>query len=155
MMEKSHKEIIGAVVVLVIIALFVVFFSGSFFGGDRLDVPSEELRVVNQNSGRNLEAFPEGFPVEDGVEFHESFKYVPANSRDQQSTLAYLSSRTLSENASIFENFFSSNGFEVMNEVEDDGMHFYYARKGNDDLPIRLEDKSGRVLVEVSYLERN
>lgn len=116
--------------------------------------PYKEERVVKQEAQATLSAFPEGFPVEAGAQNTGSYKYVPALSLEQQSTIEYVSKKSLTDNAKIFKDFLTLKGYTISNEVSEKGLGFYYATKDNNDLSIKIEEKNGQVTVSASYLRR-
>lgn len=121
---------------------------------DDLAQPYETERVVKQNTQAILSAFPDGFPVEAGVESTNSYKYVPANSTEQQSTIEYTSQKSLADNGKIFKDFLTASGFEIINEQTQGKNVFYYGKKDTSDLSILIRELTDSVTVSASYLKR-
>lgn len=119
-----------------------------------LTKPYETERMVKEEAQVLLTGFPQGFPVEAGSQSSESFKYVPAQSVEQQSTVVYASKKTLAENGKTFRDYMASAGFEIINKDERDDGLFYYATKDNNDLSIKIDEKNGQVSVSATYLKR-
>ena len=162
-METKQKQILWGVVAAVIVVVLVFVFSGGGSDSDsgsqttdqaELVQPAEEQRIIQQTDEQVLADFPEGFPVEEGAQNTNSFKFIPANSLEEQSTMSYTSQRTLDENAIIFKSFMDENGFEIINEETDEDFRFFYATKDGNDLSVTIEELVGQVQVSVSYLQR-
>lgn len=115
---------------------------------------SKTERVVKEDAKVTLAAFPEGFPVEAGASSTSGYKYIPANSASQQSTLEYVSQKSLAVNKQIFSDFLGKNGFAVVNKVEQPAFVFFYATKNQNDLSIKIEEKNKQVTVSATYLVR-
>lgn len=145
----KEKEILWGIVTLIVI-IAIVFAFIYLFGQD---APSDEVEITEEDPEENVADFPEGFPLEDGVSFDESFKYVPVDSNQQQSTLSYSSNLSLEENMEIFEEFFANNGFRIVNQINQENMAFYYGEKDGNSFSLILEDKDGKVSVSASYLD--
>jgi hypothetical protein len=150
--SSKEKEIIWGIVILIIIAA-VAFALIYFFGWEAPTASYEEADITEEAPEENVADFPEGFPLEEEVSFDESFKYIPVGSDDEQSTLSYSSNLSLEENIEIFEKFLADSGFEIINQVNEDNMAFYYAEKEGNSFSLILEDKDGEVLVSTSYLD--
>jgi len=156
-MKKA--EIIAIVVVVLVIAL--VWLGRTQFGvapepkpGEDLSKPADQERVVKEDAEVILSAFPSGFPVEAGAQTSDSYKYIPAKSLEQQSTLEYVSQKSLTENAKIFRDYLSKAGFQISNKTELPDLMFYYAQKGTEDLSVKIKTQDEKVSVSASYLRR-
>lgn len=164
-MKRNIIIVLALVVALVVVALVMAGNKKGDSGTkdpavlekqrkEDLSKPYETERIIKQNTQASLTAFPEGFPLEDGARAGESFKYVPANSTAQQSTVQYVSNKSLAENGRIFKDYLDSSGFDTVNDLENDARIFYYATKDNDDLSISIESRNNTVTVSASYLNR-
>ena len=122
-------------------------------GSDSLK-PAKEVRVMKEDPGKTLAAFPAGFPAEAGAQGSGAYKYIPANSIEQQSTVEYVSQKTLTENAEAFLGYFNKAGFTVTNKSENSDLVFYYAQKGSEDMSVTIKRTDGKVSVSASYLTR-
>lgn len=149
--SSKEKEIIWGIVILVIIAV-VAFALIYLFNLGSSQTPTDKVKITEKTPEENIADFPEGFPLEEEVSFGQSFKNVPVGTNDEQSTLSYTSNLSLEENMKIFEDFFADNGFEIINQVNEENMTFYYTVKGGSSVSVTLEDKDGQVLVNTSYL---
>lgn len=154
----KRNEIIAIVAVVVVAGL--VWLGNSQFGKkpqleDDLQKTVPEARVIKQDAQTTLSAFPAGFPVEEGAQNTDSYKYIPASSLEQQSTLDYVSKKSLADNARIFRDYLSKSGFAISNRVEEPDLVFYYATKGAEDLSIKIKiSQEQEVSVSASYLRR-
>jgi hypothetical protein len=156
------KENLILIAVAVVLLGAVLFWSSrdSGPGGSENDTPvdmtkpSDEARVIKQDLEAVLSGFPEGFPVEPGAYNTDSFQYVPANSLEQQSTVQYISKKTLRENEFIFSEFLEEAGFEIANELIETNEVFLYATKDSNDLSIKIDEADGVVKVVASYLKK-
>lgn len=110
--------------------------------------------VVAQEAPAVLAAFPTGFPAEAGIENSRGYKFIPANSTNQQTTLDYISQKSLAENTEIFTNYLAQNGFSIVNKVELPNLVFLYATKDNNDLSLKMDEQGGIVTVSATYLTR-
>ncbi|OGE78953.1 MAG: hypothetical protein A2751_00215 [Candidatus Doudnabacteria bacterium RIFCSPHIGHO2_01_FULL_46_14] len=159
---KRNTLIILALAVAVLIILLFIAANKSDKGSqpvsvskkDNLDQPYETERVVKQNTEASLSAFPQGFPVEAGAQAGDSYKYVPANSVEQQSTVQYTSNKSLEENGKIFRDYLAAAGFTIVNKLERADKLFYYASKDNNDLSVTISSIDGAVTVSATYLKR-
>jgi hypothetical protein len=113
---------------------------------------SDKEMVIQQEPAELMKVFPAGFPFEQGAQSTGSYQFIPAKSRGQQSTLTYISKKTLAENAQIFKTYLEKEGFKVTNKTEQKDLDFYYAAKDNKDLSILVQQKDNQVTVSVSYL---
>ena|SRR3989344_4101345 len=155
-----NKNILIIIVVLVLILLGAIWFrSNDGMDSDTQTATNEETpqpteRVMQSDAKTTLSAFPDGFPVESGISQSSGFKYIPANSLEQQSTVEYVSQKSLAENQTAFKAYLEASGFKTVNEAEDAQSAFYYATKDNNDLSVRIILKDGTVTVTASYLKR-
>lgn len=115
---------------------------------------SKTEQVTKQDAKATLASFPEGFPAESGIEASSGYKYIPANSQSEQSTLEYTSKKSLAENKKIFTDFLAKSGYTVANKVEQAGLVFLYATLDQTDLSIKIEEKSGQVSVSATHLKK-
>lgn len=161
-MQKKH---VFFVVILILALAILIGILGKAGKSEQLEKkspdpkadltkPYQEVRVVKEDTKSVLSAFPAGFPAEAGVENKDSFKYVPANSTQQQSTVEYVSSQSLAENTKAFSTYLTANGYTITNKLEQGSLVFYYGTKADSDLSVKLEDKDGKVLVTASYLKK-
>lgn len=157
------KNSLVAVIVIVLLLVGVIIFnarqpfsqpSSQTPSSEDLSKPSSQERVIQAEAPSLLSGFPAGFPKEEEVNYPQSYKYIPANSLEQQSTVEYVSQKTLAENGKTFRDYLASAGFNVSNKNETANLLFYYATKDNNDLSIRIEQKNGQVTVSASYLKR-
>jgi hypothetical protein len=111
-------------------------------------------QVTQQTPTTVVSAFPAGFPVEAAAQNTASYKYVPAASSQQQSTLEYISQKTVAQNQKTFLDYLNANGFKIGNKVEKSDMVFYYATKDNNDLSITITKSGSDVKVSASYLKK-
>lgn len=160
MTEETKKT--ALITAAVAVAILVVWLlsggtkmspNGGSGAKNDLSKPSEKERVVRQEAAVSITAFPSGFPVGAGAA-GSGFKYVPANSTEQQSTLEYVSAKSLKENETIFKDYLAASSFKIVNKLEDSKSAFYYATKDNNDLSIRIAQSDGQVTVTASYLKR-
>ena|SRR3990167_11134161 len=160
-MRKSLLTFLAVIVVGLLIAL-IVSERGPETATDQEEqkTTEEEIqvqdteRVIEQESETTLSAFPEGFPVEAAASNSSGFKYIPANSVSQQSTVEYVSQMTLAENGKTFKDYLAAAGYEMVNKLEEADILFYYATKDNNDLSIKIDSKDNVVTVSASYLKR-
>ncbi len=115
---------------------------------------TEGPQVVKIKAATLLADFPQDFPMESGVENTESYKYLPAKSTEEQSTLEYVSKKSFRENKTIFTEYLDKAGFKISNRDERTGFAFYYATKDNNDLSIKIVERQGQVTVTASFLKR-
>jgi hypothetical protein len=146
----KEKEILWGILILIIIVAAIFLLMYLFNGEVSL---KDEADITVEDPEENAADFPEEFPLEAGVSFAESFKYVPVDSNQQQSTLSYSSNLSLEENIEIFEKFLADNEFNIINQVNEENMAFYYGEKNGNSFSLILEDKDGEVLVSASYLD--
>ena len=110
-------------------------------------------RVLAQNADLTSSAFPSGFPTEAGASA-SSYKYIPANSTEQQFTVQWGSKKSMGENAKIFSDYFTAAGFNVVNKATPPDQVFYYATRDNDVLSVLVQRTSGTSQVSATYLLR-
>ena len=159
-MQNRNKIIIIAAIVLV---LLIVLWANSprqpantntTIQQEDLTKASDEVRVVNTPTDEIVKEFPLAFPFEENFTSSNSFKYVPAQSLEQQSTLEYTSQKTLAQNRTAFTNYLQTAGFEILNKIESSDELFYYATKDNNDLTISVRLDDNGLKVGLSYLKR-
>ena len=114
----------------------------------------DKARVEKQSAATVLSAFPPGFPAEAGIESSAGYKYIPAKSTEQQSTLEYSSRITFAQNKKIFKDYLTSADWTITNKVEESNLAFYYGTKNNNDLSVKIKQMDNDVTVSVSYLKR-
>ncbi len=111
-------------------------------------------RLVRGEVKGVITAFPEGFPAEQGALHLDGYQYVPARSLELQSTVSYISQKTLAENGELMRDYLAAAGFEITNRVEKPGLLFYYATRGENDLSIQIAEDNNQVILSASYLKR-
>lgn len=111
-------------------------------------------QIIKQNVQTTLSAFPGGFPAEEGIANSSGYKYIPANSLNEQSTLEYVSAKSLTENKQIFTEFLTKNGFEIVNRIDQPNLVFLYAKKEQNDLSVKIEARNQQIMVSANYLKR-
>lgn len=155
-----RKQIlISILAVFVIVLVLIIGFYKPFQPSPSQSNPEDDLtrpfptqRVLNQETKNTLTVFPAGFPMEG--QFTKSFKYIPANSLLQQSTVEYESQATMAENQTIFLKYLADSGFQIANKTEEQNITFYYASKADADLSVMLKDQNGKIFVTASYLQK-
>lgn len=159
----NKKVLVTLIVILAVVVVIAVALKGGKRGGQQagnnkqsadLSKPAPKERVVKQEAAATLAAFPQGFPVEEAAQTSDSFKYVPANSTEQQSTVEYVSLKSLAENGKSFKDFMDKNGYKISNKVEQDNLLFYYGSKDSNDLSVKIQSAEGKVTVSASFLKR-
>lgn len=158
-MKKNTLILVVALVAVLIVALLVAQQRPS---DNRkrdnkttdLNTPADKDRVVKGDLQSILKAFPESFPVEAGAQQKDSFKYIPANSLEQQSTVEYVSQKSLAENGKIFREYLNSASFKIINKIEKPNLLFYYATREGNDLSVKIEAINQGVIVSATYLKR-
>lgn len=156
-MKKEVLLLVVGLVVILVVAILVTSPRQSPTPSvleDQSQAVSPEERVIKQEASQVMSAFPAGFPFEEEMTSSDSYKYIPANSKEQQSTINYVSQKTLAENAKIFKAYLEEAGFKITNKVEEKSQYFYYAAKDNSDLSILVQQKNDQVTVSLSYLKR-
>ncbi len=153
--NKSLFSLVGIVILLLAVVFFAQIPKRLSQNGSKEDLnkPSAKPSIVEENPQIILAAFPKGFPLEGGVTTSASFRYVPAQSEENQSTLEYVSKKSLLENGRIFRDYLAKSDFKVVNKIEEPKLLFYYARREGDDLSIKIEEQNQKVLVSASYLK--
>ena len=159
-----RKNIFAIVAVIVLGLVGILVYSGrtrtsesgtsSTVKQDDSQPKETPVKVINQEAKITLSAFPEGFPTEKDALRGDSFKYIPANSQEQQSSLVYQSQKTLAANEKIFKEFFAKAGFKIVNQQETKTEAFYYTTLDNNDLSVQIKDQQNVVTVTASYLKR-
>ena len=165
MKQKTLFLTLGILVVVVVVVFAVVNSSSRQNGaltnkGQQKTMPvpeapkvSDVAQVKKETSTEALAAFPAGFPVEAGAQSGNSYKYIPAKTTVEQSTVEYVSQKTLAQNGEIFRNYLAQAGFTIANKTEQTNWLFYYGTKGKEILSINLKaDASGKVTVSASYV---
>lgn len=165
--EPGKKGSLWAIFALVVLVLILLLLSGGGFLSriretnqidpkDDLTQPYSEERQFEEPASELVTDFPSGFPFEQGVEFSQAYKYIPANSLEQQSTLSYISELSLQDNVDRFEQFFEDNQYDIITDDFSDGVQFYFATKPENDISILLEtsNSSDTVSVIVTNLKK-
>lgn len=151
-MTSKEKEILAGIVgIAVLVGLFLVF-------ADRVQPPqqmAEEQQAAEhppvKPESEVKAAFPAGFPFEGGAaDFFGFSRDLPEGSTEY--TFTYTSKLTLAQNQTLFKNFLTENGFEIVTEETEAQKVFYFGRKDLSRLTVTIEDLSGQVLVSSSYL---
>ena len=155
--RAKQKGIIwgAAAIVLLLVLAFVFSQTGNDSNtpdGNNVN-QSSEPQISEQSAEETLSAFPEGFPIEAGGG-ESGYRYVPANSSQQQSTIEYVSTQTFSQTAAVFENYLEENEFSIINRVDEPDFAFFYATKDGNGLSITLQEIDGETKVSVSYLRK-
>lgn len=158
-MQKN--TIVTVIVLLIILGAILVFSQKNQTPPTPASNPLADLTKV-ASQARTLHAdvkgllttFPADFPLEAGAETTTGYKYVPANSLTQQSTLEYGSKLTLAENGKIFADYFSKAGFKITNKVEQPGLLIYYGTKNQSVLTVKVQKLAGKVTVSASYVAK-
>lgn len=158
----SLKNLVFAIGAVAVVLGILIFYSGDNQFGQKPSVnPEADLthkfakpRVLHSDVKGVITSFPADFPLEAGVKISQSYKYVPANSLQQQATLDYLSKKTLAENGKIFTAYLKKSGYQMLNTMEKPNLLFRYGTKDGSDLSIRLAKAGDQVLVSASYLRR-
>lgn len=159
---KKNTIIILSVVVVALVVVYAVWESkkttvvpsGRETGNENAVKVSDEVRVQNEDSASVLSAFPEGFPAEPEALSGEGAKLIPAGSTEQQSTIEYGSTKSLSQNADIFRKYIADAGFTIMNEIIEADEVFLYSKNDTDDMSITIRSQDGMVTVKAKYLKR-
>ncbi len=158
--KSPPQRAVGLLWGLVILLAILLFFGLRLPSSSPVGLPERTLepphaKIISQDPDLVLAAFPPGFPVEEGVKATEGFKYVPANSQETQSTLEYVSQKTVSQNSQIFRKFLADNNYQIVNKLEKPDLVFYYAQKDGNDLSLKIQKlEAAEIKVSVSYLER-
>ena len=111
-------------------------------------------KVIKQGTTAILGTFPADLPIEKDITTTDSYKYIPAKSTEQQTTLEYVSKKSFAENVKIFSGYLASAGYKITNKTEKPTWEFLYGTKDNNDLAIRIEKQGEQAKVSVSYLKR-
>ena len=157
---KKNILIAGGVVALLVIAVIIFGkpttnnFQSNLGNVSKEDMtPQNTERVIQADTKTVLSGFPDGFPAEKETA-ENSYRYIPANSTEQQYTLQYESQKTLAENEKIFKDYFTSAGFQIVNKQESATDAFYYGTRDNSDLSILISSRDGKISISASYLAR-
>lgn len=159
---NTSKNLILAIVGVAVVLGILIFYSGNKQPGPAttanpatdLTRKSDKPRVVHADVKGILMTFPADFPVEAGAETTTGYKYVPANSLQQQSTLEYVSKKSLAENGKIFTSYFRKAAFKISNKVEQPSLLIYYGTKDQSVLTVKIQGLSGKVMVSASYVAK-
>jgi len=158
--KKSKKVLCWIGVVVLIIAAAI----GGFFYGKNVSKQSA-TKIMPANSGVIIQdfadvppdVFPIDFPFEIGTSLTESTKTIYNDSNITHSHLVYFSTKTQEENAQKFQNYLNQSGWTIVNNVNENGIYFMYAEKGDSNISLAMQnDEKGRgVKVEVNYITSN
>lgn len=157
---KKNAIIITALIIVVAVVVYVLAtrkssnIPGPGENSANQQKIADKARVEKQPVATVLTAFPPEFPAEAGMESSAAYKYIPAKSAEQQSTLEYSSRKTFAENKKIFKDYLTSSGYAITNKVEESNLAFYYGTKNNNDLSVKIKQMDNVVAVSVSYLKR-
>ena len=150
------KNVIIAAVLILAVAITVVLVQQT-----KKPKPPEvaktndnEPQVIKEDAAAILKALPQDLPIEEGLTATDSYKYIPAQSKEQQSTLEYISKKSFTENVKVFKDYLASKKYNISNKTEQPNLAFFYGTKDNNDLLIKIENKDNQVNVSISYLKR-
>ena len=162
MVGTIEKVLGGLVILVVIIALFIWanlnFEEDDFEFTDTPENGGEEMARVEGLSDVAQDVvigdFPEGLPIESGVVASESYRHIPGDDAGKQSTISYTSALSMEENFESFKSFIADNGYEIINEENEENVKFLYASDASSDLSVLVRFTGGQVLVNISYLDK-
>ena len=95
-------KFIGTLAFLVIVLLLSVIFYSSYTPQPGIEIDqkgdltktSPTERVIKHDIDVVLAAFPAGFPAGSEIQQASAYKYIPADSLEQQATIEYTSQRS-------------------------------------------------------------
>lgn len=146
----KKKFTASVILVLVLIGFYFLFFRTRQTPGE-VDLNN----IVEVSPEEIISDFPLGLPVETGGQARASYRFIPADSSERQSTISYVSGKTFEENSDIFEKFLLDANYDILNEIDETSLRFFYAQKDSTDLLIGIEEKENGVLIDISYLKRS
>ncbi len=165
-MEQQNKIALGVVALVALAAgifLLVKKTNSPSVSGEFFDT---QVKFAEQNLDSSLipPSFPTDLPLEQGIllENKVSENQVPNTgtfevNAETQSVRKFLSAKSLEENFALYENYFTQQGWEVVNRLDEPDIKVLMAKKSGLEkllkVTISKNALTGDVSVEISATE--
>lgn len=160
--KRAVAAIIGVVVILALSFLIVMFSKSRVSQVATKEVgmntqPPVVVEPTRTDFGTNVPSdFLPKIPLETGAKIVQSYSlnYVG----QKQLTIVFLSTRTVKENYTIYENFLKREKWSISNKYESPSLSSLYGTKEGNDINVTISEAksstSARSQVSISFLKK-
>ena len=157
---ESKKIVWGILIVGVLVAAAVIFMvykpssevPANNKPGDTTS--QEESKPTNVDPSQLPERFPAGMPLEEGAQVTQNYNLN--KSGYFQSSRAFVTTKSVADNMKIYEKFFGTDGWTIIQKMDEQGVHTLVATKGDTRAHVDVVDNSNTgartVEITVEYL---
>lgn len=154
-MSDKTTKIIGIAVIVAII-IFGIFWFSTFKINRQISDPGSTSanKIENFQTGQAPRFFPTQIPIETGAKITESYNATSTDGR-VQATIVFESSKSVSANFKLYNDYISKNGWEVLaKDSSKTDIQIIVARNSTGVLSatIHKSDSSSRSIVDLSFL---
>ncbi len=112
---KTHLNLVIAIVLLVLVAVFFIFFHKLKFDTQR-QIKVEKTLV---ESSSLPELFPKDIPIEKDAKITQNYNATSPDGRFQ-ATRAFETKKSLDENLKLYQDYFKKNKWDIQSTVDTD-----------------------------------
>lgn len=156
-MNKKQSTKLKIVAIVVVLVALVLFISVKFSGIQKNSTKQENFTVTRTEVDKSKlpEKFPIDIPIEAKAKVTDNYNALATNGMSQ-ATRRFETAKTLDANFKLYSDFFSKNGWQTTNTINQPKLKIVFVAKGGTNAQVTMAEnsvtKKKTVDISVTYI---